>query len=292
MLRRPSDVVATRADRCRRRVPGAASSPRSPGGLGPRAGRRRSAACSRLTSSRRSAPRSTPSPPSEFVKPVRGLLRHRGRRPTCSPHLDVTGQLNRPHHVARRPVVGGVRRRRTPGRCIRHHAAISAAAAASSATTATTVSDRRASANGLAERDDRQRAEPARGSRARGRPSPAHLARACRSTTSGSAARNAVDVLGLGRAAAQRDPDVAVGQRAHRRQHAAGRERRRRARRAARHAVPPAGRARSPETRRRDRGTRTSPGAATGRPGRPPRRCRRWSPRRRGSGRRGRAVAH
>ena len=86
--------------------------------------------------------------------------------------------------------------------------------------------------------------------------------------------------LGLGRLAGQRDPDVAVGERAHRRQHVAGLERGRRARRAARHAEAQLVELGRPATRRRRRGTRTSPGAAAGRRGRRPRRCPRWSRRR------------
>ena len=63
-----------RADRRRRRVPGRLPRRARPGASAWSAPPR-SAACSRRTSSRRSAPRSTPSPPAEFLAPGRALLR-------------------------------------------------------------------------------------------------------------------------------------------------------------------------------------------------------------------------
>ena len=138
------------------------------------------------------------------------------RCPACSRYR----QLSRAH-VDRRPSTVGVRRRNSWPR-IRHQAGMSSAAAGSSASTRTTVADRQLR-QPPGQRDHRQRAALAAAVEHAQAAchSPATPASARRSaTTAGQLGQEPVDLRRCG-VAVQRDPDVAVGQHAHRLQHVA-----------------------------------------------------------------------
>ena len=124
-----------RADRRRRRVPGRASWPRSSGGSATSAPPR-SAACSRRTSWRRSARRSTPSPRAEFVARLETSTAAR-RPPTSAAPAPECRSADPPHEVARHAVVGGLLAERTPVRASGTTPGRRPRAAASSAATAT-----------------------------------------------------------------------------------------------------------------------------------------------------------
>ena len=197
-----------------------ASSPRSPGGsslehaaaggLRARGVRRGDGRPAGLHVHRRAVPR-----------PAGRVLRRRRRPKSVRPHL-TRRSGEPPHQVARHAVVGGV--------------LADVLLAAHPAPRRDVVGRGRVGrdhgddltdldlADPLAQLDDRQRADacPRQSSSQVGGHSPASAR--ISATTSGSTARNAVHVC-LGGVAGQRDPDVAVGECAHRRQHVAGLQR-------------------------------------------------------------------